>query len=199
MSRYDFTPIQRTAGRDDQPYCWWENWLTDDQLKAIEAYGDALALKMATIGAAKDEPAPEKLRRTKVAWIQYNDQTRWFYDLLAGVVQRINAQFYDLDLTGFVEDFQYGVYQGGSHYDWHVDAGPNTYSPRKLSISVLLTDPKDYQGGDLQIMSGAEPVVCKKDRGTLIAFPSYALHRVTPVTKGIRKSIVAWVAGPPFR
>lgn len=200
MSRYDFVPIQHPAGRASEDYYWWDNGFTDEQLKAIEAYGDSLALQKATIGP--NEEAPSEMRRTDVAWLKHNEKTAGFYDALAGVAQNINAMSFNFDLTGFVEDLQYTVYRSEkrAHYDWHIDAGPNTYSPRKLSLSLMLTDPKEYEGGDLQIMTKAgEPTVCRKERGMVVGFPSYALHRVTPVTKGVRKSIVVWVSGPPFR
>jgi PKHD-type hydroxylase len=200
MSRYDFVPIQHPPGRADKPYYFWENVFTDSQLDLIEKLGDSLVLKTATVGNDPSKPAPKKLRMTKVAWLAYEDRTRELYDMLGGAVQRLNVNFYNFALTGFVEDLQYSVYDKGAHYDWHIDAGSNSYSPRKLSISVQLTDPKKYSGGELQIMEGVNAITtCEKKRGTIIAFPSYMLHRVTPVTQGIRKSIVAWVSGPPFR
>jgi PKHD-type hydroxylase len=70
---------------------------------------------------------------------------------------------------------------------------------RKLSIVVQLTDPKEYKGGELQIFEGGEPVVVSKQQGMATFFPSYMLHQVTPVTKGMRHTLVMWVAGKNFK
>ena len=76
--------------------------------------------------------------------------------------------------------------------------GPDETSSRKISIVVQLSDPLEYEGGELQISDGGTNRVCEKTKGTIIIFPSYLLHRVTPVTKGTRRSLVLWVTGPPF-
>lgn len=108
--------------------------------------------------------------------------------------------FFDFDLYGFVEDFQYIVYNSdNSHYDWHMDKGTLTSPPRKLSLVLQLTDPSEYEGGDLELNYCSQPVKTKKERGLVYAFPSWVVHRVTPVTKGVRKTLVVWIAGPKFR
>ena len=96
------------------------------------------------------------------------------------------------------ESFQYTVYEGaeGGHYDWHVRYWHQTVEPRKISLSLQLTEPAAYEGCELMLEAGDGPIRADKARGTLIAFPSYVLHRVTPVTAGTRKSLVIWVAGP---
>ncbi|MCK6649860.1 MAG: 2OG-Fe(II) oxygenase, partial [Bacteroidia bacterium] len=70
---------------------------------------------------------------------------------------------------------------------------------RKLSISVQLSDAVEYEGGELQFMINQNIVTAPKEKGTAIIFPSFALHRVLPVTKGNRMSIVGWIAGPAYR
>jgi PKHD-type hydroxylase len=74
-------------------------------------------------------------------------------------------------------------------------------SVRKLSISIQLTNPEEYEGGELKLYDGDEDKtnVMDKTQGTLIIFPSYVLHEVMPVTKGTRNSLVAWVTGPQFK
>lgn len=96
------------------------------------------------------------------------------------------------------EPVQLAEYRVGDEYDWHLDIGPYAAALRKLSLSVQLTDPGEYEGGDLEIrgVSGGE----LRAPGTVIIFPSFLLHRVTPVTRGIRRSLVAWAIGEkPFR
>jgi PKHD-type hydroxylase len=113
----------------------------------------------------------------------------------------LNAQTFQYDLRGFSDNFQYAVYHGnsGGHYDWHIDMIPLARGDRKLSISLQLSDPSHYEGCDLQFIAGDGVQTAPRDRGTLIVFPSYIMHRVTPATAGTRKSLVVWAAGPKFR
>jgi PKHD-type hydroxylase len=96
---------------------------------------------------------------------------------------------------------QIGRYKGSDngHYDWHVDIyPPKDGFQRKLSISILLSDPSDFEGGELQFKDyEGEKVLTKQ--GSIVVFPSFIEHRVAPVTKGVRCSAVAWVSGPAFR
>jgi PKHD-type hydroxylase len=80
-----------------------------------------------------------------------------------------------------------------------MDFGSGDISNRKLSITVQLSDPSEYEGGELQFMINQHIITAPKEKGTAIIFPSFALHRVTPVTKGARKSIVGWIGGPPYK
>jgi PKHD-type hydroxylase len=82
-------------------------------------------------------------------------------------------------------------------YGWHLDYGGGI--SRKLSLAIQLTDPSEYEGGNLQIMTSGEPQNMRKQRGLIAVFPSYVLHQVTPVTQGSRQSLVAWVSGPAFK
>ena len=82
------------------------------------------------------------------------------------------------------------------YYDWHVDMGPGKAN-RKLSLVCQLSDPSEYEGGELQIHTGQIHTVEKK-KGLVVIFPSYLLHCVTPVTSGKRQTLVLWIEGPPF-
>jgi PKHD-type hydroxylase len=181
------------------PLAIWKDVFTPAELDAIEAFGDALAPMRAEIagrGAATDQ-----LRVTRVAWMERNPQTAWLYARLEEMVLILNREFYGFDLYGLVEAFQYTVYDGqeGGHYNWHVDLGGEDVEPRKISLSLQLSDPSSYQGCDLVLEAGTGPYIAERARGTLIAFPSYVLHRVTPIESGTRKSLVIWVSGPAFR
>jgi len=72
-------------------------------------------------------------------------------------------------------------------------------SPRKLSLVLQLTDPEEYEGGDLELMTSSDPIAVLKQRGLISVFPSFVLHRVTPVTKGTRRTLVVWACGPEFK
>ena len=152
----------------------------------------------ATIG--NNEAAPIDLRLSKTAWIPQAEDTHWLYDRLAFIARKLNSQNYGFNLYGFCEDFQFTVYEdNGGHYTWHQDNGSGNDTPRKLSLVVQLSDPKDYEGGDLQVFTSAEPVNIPKQIGLVVAFPGYTMHRVTPVTKGIRRTLVVWITGPAFK
>ena len=177
----------------------WKDVFTPAELDRIVAYGDGLDLIRAKLEEGKD--AAQQTRITHVAWIHRNPETEWLYARLEEVVLRLNADIFRYDLYGLERALQYTVYEGAqtAHYDWHVDAGPHNPEPRKISISLQLSDPADYEGGRLVLEAGEGAYVAETMRGAIIAFPSYVLHRVSPTQSGVRKSLVIWVAGPEFR
>jgi len=176
---------------------------SSEELDRITAYGDSLMPERATLfGVPEDQQTGkhDRIRITRTAWIEPNAQTQWIFARMQGVARALNEQSYQYDLTGFSEHFQYTVYDGseGGHYDWHVDVGPLSVR-RKLSLTVQLSDASSYEGCDLQFQAGNKIENAPRDRGSVIAFPSHVLHRVTPVTSGIRRSMVVWITGPKFR
>ena len=105
------------------------------------------------------------------------------------------------DITGFNEDLQYTKYSDDkSFYGWHIDSGSlkSENPPRKLSLTLQLSEPSEYDGGDFQIHASKLNTVSKK-KGLICVFPSYSLHQVTPITRGVRRSLVVWLCGPAFR
>ena len=86
-----------------------------------------------------------------------------------------------------------------SNYDWHIDLGTGRFSRRKISLSVQLSVASAYEGGELEFHISGLDREKMRQQGALIAFPSFLEHRVTPVTQGVRFSLVAWVDGPPYR
>jgi PKHD-type hydroxylase len=184
-----------------QTFTAWADAFTPAELDAIEAYGDRMALEKAILMAdSPEKEISDRIRITQTAWMQRNTETAWFYERLEQIVRSLNAQSWKYELNGFSEPFQYTVYRGeeGGHYDWHVDHGP-LKTQRKLSISLQLSDGDSYEGCDLQFMAGNRMETAPRERGAVIAFPSYVLHRVTPVTRGVRKAVVVWTTGPNFR
>lgn len=182
-------------------FVMWANAFSPDELNRIEALGDRLTAENATL--VSDDPDGQvhaRLRITQTAWMAATAETKWIYDRIQGVARALNDKVYQFALTGFSENLQYTIYHGtaGGHYDWHVDQGP-LRTRRKLSISVQLSEPSAYEGCDLQFQAGNRIETAPRERGTVIAFPSFVLHRVTPCTKGTRKAIVAWTTGPQFK
>lgn len=182
------------------PFVAQENAFTAQEVDAIVALGDQMRLEKASLvyhqGTSSDDPA----RITRTAWKGRAFESAWIYDKMERLARTLNAQVYKFDLTGFSDLFQYTVYDAdqGSHFDWHVDQIRQP-THRKLSFSLQLTDPSEYEGCDLEIHAGTRIERAPRGKGTLVAFPAYGLHRVTPITAGTRKALVAWTAGPPFR
>jgi hypothetical protein len=177
----------------------WENAFTPTELDAIVAYGDRLALKRATVIGEGPE-VYDPLRVTRLAAVPPGPDVAWLYQRIERVIRAVNQQTYRFDLLGFTEPFNYMVYDGAEsgHFGWHVDNG-RQQAPRKLSATLQLTDGESYEGCDLEFFGGHEPEPAPRARGALVVFPSYVLHRVTPIRSGTRKALVIWSTGPNFR
>jgi len=180
-----------------------ENVFTPAELDSIERHGDGLVAQKAVLagdGWAAQGDDVARIRITRTAAMAPGPDIRWLYDRMQLIIRKVNQEVYKFDLTGFSENFQYTVYHGseGGHYDWHIDWGLKQVQ-RKLSASLQLTDPSQYEGCDLQFHGAREIEIAPRERGAVIVFPSFIQHRVTPCTKGIRKAVVVWTAGPRFR
>lgn len=171
--------------------------LSDEEVDRIRVYGDRLATKSVLLFGAHDE-AQVKVQGAR---IPVDDESRWIYERMASLTHEINAESYQYDLTGFHESFYYLTYDSavGAHFNWHLDFGPQTPAPRKLSLILQLSDPSEYDGGDFDIMTPRGHVRTHKCRGIVTAMPSYKIHRVTPVTRGIRRTVAMFAVGPNFR
>lgn len=199
MSIYQFAPS--SVFSQMHPFVTWEGAFTDSELDLIVEYCKSLPQTAAYVNNGDTAVEDEAVRVSNLAWVSNNPETGWIYDKLAYVARNLNAKFFNLDLYGFVEDFQFTEYSGDSagHYTWHTDMSSSVQVQRKFSLVLQLTDPELYEGGELQTFTGPEPVTVQKQRGLIAAFPSWALHRVTPVTSGTRHTLVAWTAGPDFK
>ena len=153
----------------------------------------------ATLSAGESGEYVDELRKSSVMFIKNEPQNKWVYDKMAGLAMKTNNERYWFDLLGFEEELQLTCYSEGDFFDWHMDFGAGDISARKLSITVQLSDPDEYEGGDLQFMANQKVINAPREKGTIIIFPSFVMHRVTPITKGVRQSIVGWVWGPPYR
>ena len=137
--------------------------------------------------------------------VPYNEETHWIWDKLTKNVILANNQWWNFDISGIIEPLQLLCYDAGNgdgsyqdHYSKHIDVGsiaPN----RKITFSVQLSDPKDYDGAELHIYRYRDPEALPTGKGTMILFPSYMLHEVTPITRGKRWALVCWMSGPQFR
>ena len=196
---YPLTPGQDNVPQ--MPYMKVLEWgFTPKMLENIEAN-----ITLQKAGYLSDETEEglghdNTIRSTDIDWIDtrmYPD----FYETLSKVVHYTNASFFKYAITD-IEPCQYGVYDADKkgHYATHTDGmfkGPNG-TVRKISFSILLTDPKEFEGGDLLLQPDFKGIETDLQKYEICFFPSWLPHKVTPVTKGVRKSIVGWVHGPDF-
>ena len=193
------------------PYVYWDHLFTDEELERVVEYCETLEkIEGTTVGKNGEQDTENDARNSTIAWGRPNEENQWIFDRLLYVAEQLNKRFYEFDLNGF-ETFQYTVYDGEQNqkYDYHMDTILGIDKPlemmetRKLSLSLILSDPSDYEGGEFYIQSGSpDPerlLKMEQVKGRVLAFPSFMIHGVEPVTKGVRRSIVVWVEGPKFK
>jgi PKHD-type hydroxylase len=189
-------------------YVSWSNTFSDQEITNIQNLCEKEEFdKAATVDKGED---CDNHRRSKVKFFDKNEDNFWIFDKFNNVIDTINNQFYDFDLYGY-KNFQYTIYDSSNNgmYDWHMDTilskVPNDMlsgSTRKLSLVMLLSQPyEEFTGGEFQFNGSMEKYAITPtfNKGDIIVFPSFMIHRVKPVLLGIRKSIVIWVEGPKFR
>jgi len=145
------------------------------------------------------------IRSTLMCWFcdgkKVPDEVMPVYEELTSLSRRVNDALWKYNIEGW-EPFQYGEYRAdkNGHYTWHIDTSAryNGGHVRKLSFSLGLSHRHAYDGGVLEIKYGCKPFEYKIGKGDMVVFPSFLLHRVTPVTKGVRKTLVGWGRGPNF-
>ena len=165
--------------------------------KIISLWDDDKTIK-ATLGGDEKE-YDDELRQSSVMFLDDSQEMQWIYEKLKMIAISANQERYWFDLLGFHQELQLTRYSEGDFFDWHLDFGAAEISARKLSVTVQLSDPDEYEGGDLEFMINHKTVKAPRKKGTIVVFPSFIMHRVTPITKGTRQSIVGWVSGPPYR
>jgi len=177
-----------------------EKFFNQDERNKIKELVDSLDFEDAKIVSdGSGNQYDESYRKSNVKWIYFSNESAWLFIKLMKLIQVTNNSHWNFDLIMAREPIQYTEYTDDGHYDWHIDSGGGYMNQRKVSVSVLLSDPDEYEGGDLQIWPGGEIRNAERVLGGVTLFPSCLLHRVTPVTKGVRKSLVFWVGGTPYR
>lgn len=176
-------------------WAWSENVFSVEECKEII---DINSRKQTYQGIA-GKKVDKKYRDSTVVFMSPENSNEWIFRRMTDVVNSMNNNFFGFDLTSISEGLQFTEYKTlGSHYSWHIDK-QHGEKIRKLSFSILLSDPNDFSGGELQFKFGEKNVSPNFKQGMCIAFPSYVLHRVSPVTEGKRFSLVTWVTGPSFK
>jgi PKHD-type hydroxylase len=167
----------------------------NEELNDIVKLGLSEELVTGAIAQGKQDNAIRDCRRRNI----WPHEAPWLMRRLQDVVSYSNANNFGFNLDGFAEGLQFTEYNAPhGKYEYHIDQIIGGIV-RKLTVVVQLSNPEDYEGGDLQLQLGhAEPFTFPRDRGMVIMFPSFYLHRVTPVTRGTRYSLVGWVTGKQF-
>lgn len=179
-------------------YYYFKEGLDLIDVKNVENLADTYPYTKGTI-VGNDEIV-ESVRKSKIKWLHPNDDSTWLYDKILNMVVEANNAMWNFNLYSIIDSIQYTVYtEGGGHYDWHMDIGPGSISHRKVSIVIQLSDPSEYEGGDLELWYGGGVMQVPKSKGLTVIFPSFSMHRVTPITKGTRKSLVLWVGGEHYK
>ena len=185
-------------------YCW-NSELTHEICQKLIKLGEGKWKQAQTFGSQKDNDTLDDVRKSDIVWI--DDQ--WVYDLIWDYMLAANEQAgWNYEITA-AESPQLTRYKETGYYTWHADGigshnevyhdPDNKFrhgNTRKLTMSVILND--DYTAGDLEIFKADNPLPKLKE-GSIVVFPSFLHHRVTPVTEGTRYSLVSWFLGPPFK
>ena len=195
-------PPRNNFGQDISAF--WEDFLTPEEINWILARPEWINNERASVGGQTGiSNVNDNIRRSNVGWLPITSETHWLWEKMTHVIAEMNRRFFRFDLTGCYEPMQLGIYKDTDegHYNWHTDAGMGDAAvPRKLSMSILLSEPSEFEGGEFQMKTfNDEPITLENKKGRAWFFPSYCLHRVAPVTKGVRRSLVLWVGGPPFK
>lgn len=153
----------------------------------------------AGVGADINGRVERKIRDAEIFILENDEENRWIYDKIIQAVSIANQVHYDYELSGIIHGLQLIKYtateHSNGHYDWHIDAGTGSVATRKLSITVQLSDPTDYNDCNLVVNDHGSVFSATRERGAINMFPSYMPHQVTPVTKGTRYALVIWVHG----
>jgi PKHD-type hydroxylase len=180
------------------------NFLTSYEITKLETQLDSISYQKGIAGDPNDIYG-KLARSSKVKWLPQSSEWKWLYDKIIIKMLKTNEDYWGFNLNDMHDAIQYSTYFASEKgkYDWHLDVGPGVTSYRKLSAVIPLTPSTLYKGGKLEFFSNQKleenDLKLINEVGTITMFPSYILHRITPVTEGSRNSLVIWMGGVPFR
>ena len=185
-------------------FCIWKSGFTPEECQKIIDMGEKIEFfEKGRIGSGGKSVVNPDVRETDITWLHPTNDNDWIHKRIAGISARVNFDKFQLSLRQF-DGFQYSKYKVGGHYKWHIDCIAEPEDPslhRKLSMSVMLTAPESYEGGELLLLDNGNPEnpsIAKPAQGDIIYFYSYVPHKVAPVTKGERITLVTWALGEKF-
>jgi PKHD-type hydroxylase len=175
---------------------------TPEQCKMIIEAGRSEPKNNAEVGSSKGIKGgviDTETRTSYISWIPFKKMKEMYQDI-EKIMKQTNGNHFGFDGMTITEMAQYTEYPEGGFYDWHVDNDVNMQNEppvRKISMTCLLSPENEFEGGDLELTKEGQSVKLKQ--GQAIFFASFIRHRVAPVTRGNRKSLVMWFGGTPFK
>jgi PKHD-type hydroxylase len=172
---------------------------TPEQCQLIINAGRSEPVQDGQVGGGAAGVVDTKTRTSHISWIPFNKMPE-MYSTLETIMKKTNNNHFGFEGMQITEPAQYTEYPAGGFYDWHIDSdvnGVNEPPVRKISMTCLLSHESEFEGGGLELMSDGK--IARPKQGQAIFFASYIRHRVIPITKGIRKSLVMWFGGPSFK
>ena len=185
-------------------FYYFKNIFTDSMIKELEDMVKSnYTFSKGKTGIAElgNDTDSYETNNRDIAYLYPDERTKPLYDLLFPLALEANEKLYGFDIDIVTDPIHYVIYpEDGGHLDWHMDVGAYGVNKRKLAMTVQLSDANDYEGGEFQIWyGGKEPLTLPREKGDVVIFPTFCMHRVTPITRGQRKVLVFWTGGRPFR
>ena len=186
----------------------WKSWIvetttplfTPEQCQMIIDCGRRQPPQKAQVGINKPGGGVDTNKRvTTISWIPFKEMEP-MYNQINSFIQQTNLNHFGFEDIQITEQAQFTEYPVGGFYDWHMDSDVNmAHEPpiRKISMTCLLSHESQFEGGDLEITAPGK--FAKLKQGHAVMFASFLNHRVAPVTRGVRQSLVMWFGGKPFR
>ena len=186
----------------------WKSWIiqtttpifTPDQCRQIIECGRRQKPEQAQVGMNKPGGGTDTSKRvTTISWVPFKEMEPMYVDL-NNFIQKANLNHFGFDDIRITEPAQFTEYPQGGFYDWHMDCDTHMeHEPpvRKISMTLLLNHESEFEGGHLEI--GGPNKFAPLKQGNALCFASFINHRVQPVTKGVRQSLVVWFGGRPFK
>lgn len=175
----------------------WQNGFSEDELEKILFLEKLQTFQKGKTGKSNKD-SDKKIRDSEVSWLVPDANSDWLFSRLSGIISQSNHRFFMYDIDG-IESIQYTKYNENQHYTWHWDVSFGWQSfIRKISVVVMLSDPDEYEGGELEICYNGnfeDTQKLKLNKGDAVLFASWMPHKVHPVISGNRKTLVTWVMG----
>ena len=172
---------------------------TPEQCQLIIDAGKAAPKEIGQVGGGREGIVDTNTRTSHISWIKFSKMPQ-MYKIIENTMHRTNYNHFGFEGMQITEPAQYTEYPEGGFYDWHIDLDVSGHSEppvRKISMTCLLSHESEFEGGGLELMSDGN--IARPKQGHAIFFASFIRHRVVPITRGNRKSLVMWFGVTPFK
>jgi len=174
---------------------------TPEQCNIISRIGRSMPPQNAQVGNGDKGVHDTKTRISHISWIPFNNpEAKHMYKTLEETMWMTNKRHFGFENMEINEQAQYTEYPEGGFYNWHMDMDTNMSKEppvRKISMTLILSHESEFEGGGLEIQKPGN--IIRPKQGHAVFFASFINHRVVPVTKGVRKSLVMWFGGEPLK